>query len=53
MPLAKPKFNYNQEVLLSSFADKGLSERWERDGTVNTDLFSWWFETSIGDIVFV
>ena len=50
-PTSPAPFSYDQEALLRSFDDDGVSERWKRDGTVNTDVFSWWFKTAIGDIV--
>jgi hypothetical protein len=41
---------YDQQALRSWIA--GLdSAAWDRDGSVNVNLFGWWFETRIGNIV--
>lgn len=50
MPTLKAPFDYDPGVLLSIFEDKGIAQRWEKDGTINSDVFSWWFEGEIGGI---
>jgi hypothetical protein len=50
LPITPLPFDYCQEEILKSFDDTRISERWYRDGTVNTDLFSWWFDTTVSEI---
>ena len=49
---AKPpaEFDYDQKALLA-WIDGSAAETWEREGSVNVDLFGWWFDTAIGRIV--
>jgi hypothetical protein len=44
------KFQYDRTAILNSIRPS-LLPQWEKDGTVNVDLFSWWFDCAIGDIV--
>jgi len=51
MPVAAvDRFEYNQQAVLSSISE-GISDAWIQDGTINVDLFSWWFRGPIGEIV--
>ena len=44
------EFTYNQERLIDMLGG-GLKEEWRLRGSVNVDLFSWWWRGPIGDIV--
>ena len=43
-------FHYDQEAL-SSWIGGFDREQWNMDGSISVDLFSWWFDTPIGEIV--
>ena len=45
-----PPFMFNQQLVLSS-VPMFNSKLWEADGTINLDLFSWWFDGPVGEII--
>lgn len=46
-----PTFHYDQAAILKPLPAH-ITADWERDGTVNVDLFSWWFSGPIGNIIY-
>ncbi len=56
-PVLPSLFDYEQPAVLKSIAAiigvpaAFISESWHTDGSVNLDLFSWWFQGPIGEIV--
>jgi hypothetical protein len=42
-------YTFDQDLILASIGD-GIRGTWERDGTVNVDIFGWWFEGEVGGV---
>jgi hypothetical protein len=44
------EFDYDQEQLLASIDGKAM-QVWKEEGSVNVDIFAWWFNTEIGELL--
>jgi hypothetical protein len=47
---AEATFQFDPAYTLQDFGLRTLDD-WERDGSITVDVFSWWFERGIGDLI--